>query len=148
MNTYLSWTKMGRNPGRPTSPRPAGRAPLHTMSCLRSRGNVTHSSASESWIGCRVDRVDQKACTRIKGPTTQCKLVSKSPIHLPGRSQAYKCNIGATEGREEPEGGRPRSAGLARARVEAKQTPPTPGEDQKCLGDGGGQMATSPGQLA
>ena len=33
-----------------------------------------------------------------------------------GRSQAYKCNVGTTEGRGEPEGGRPaspRPAGLA-----------------------------------
>ena len=115
---------MGKNPGRPASHRPAGLAHLHTVPRLRSRGNVTCSNASESRIGCRFDQVDRKACTRIKGPTTQCKVVSKSSIHLPGRSQAYKCNVGATEGREEPEGGRPaspRQASLARARVHLKQ---------------------------
>ena len=77
--------------------------------------------------------------------------MSKSAIHLPGRSQAYDCNIGATEGRKEPEGGRlvsPRPAGLARAGVEATQLSPTPGEDQKRPGEGSGQMATSPGQPA
>ena len=41
-----------------------------------------------------------------------------------GRSQAYKCKVGATEGRDEPEGGQPvspRPAGLARACVDVKQ---------------------------
>ena len=99
--------KLGKNPGRPASPRLASLAPLHTASCLRFRGNVTHSNASEKRIGCQFDRVDRKAYTKIKGPTTQCKDMSKSAIHLPGRSQAYECNVGAMEGREEPDGGRP-----------------------------------------
>ena len=93
--------------GRPASPRPAGLAPLQTLSRLRSRGNVTSSSAYEPRIGCRFDRMSRKVYTRIKGPTTQCKVMSMSSIHLPGRSQASTCNVSATEGREEPEGGRP-----------------------------------------
>ena len=59
-----------------------------------------------------------KGCTRIKGPTIQCQDMSKSAIHLPGRSLAYTCNVGATEGPGEPEGGwpaSPRPAGLALA---------------------------------
>ena len=107
--------KLGQNPGRPAYPRPAGLAPPHTRPRLRSRGNVTSSSAFEPRIGCRFDRMDRNAYTRIKGPTTQCKDMSKSAIHLPGRSQASTSNVGATEGREEPEGGRPaspRPAGL------------------------------------
>ena len=62
-----------------------------------------NSSISEPRFGRRFDR---KACTRIKGHTIQRKDLSKSAIHLPGRSQASTCNIGATEGRGEPEGGR------------------------------------------
>ena len=91
-------------------------APLQTLPCLRSRGNVMHSNVSELRIVRRFDRMDRKACTRIKGPTIQRKDMSKSAIHLPGRSQAYNCNVSATEGRGEPEGGRPaspRPAGLA-----------------------------------
>jgi len=106
---------LGQNPGRPAYPRPAGLAPLQTLPRLRSRGIVMNSSVSEPRIGCWFDRMDQKACTRIKGPTIQRKDLSKSAIHLPGRSQASTSNVGATEGREEPEGGRPaspRPAGL------------------------------------
>ena len=39
----------------------------------------------------------------------------------------------------------PRPAGLARAGVEATQLSPTPRDDQKRPGKGGGQMATFPG---
>ena len=92
---------------RPAYPRPAGLAPPRTLPCLRSRSNVTRSSVSELRIGRRFDRMDRKACTRIKGPTTQCKDMSKSAIHFPGRSQASTRNVGATEGRGEPEGGWP-----------------------------------------
>ena len=88
-------------------PRPTGLTPLHTMPRLRSRGDVMYSSVSEPRIGCRFDRMDRKACTRIKGPTIQRKDPSKSGIHLPGRSQASTRNVDATEVREEPEGGRP-----------------------------------------
>ena len=45
---------------------------------------VIHSSASEPWIGCRFNRMDRKACTRIKGPTSQCKDMYKSTIQHPG----------------------------------------------------------------
>ena len=113
----------------------------HALPRLRSRSKVTSSSAFESRIGRRFDRMDRKACTRIKGPTIQHKATSKSAIHLPGRSQAYKCNIGATEGREELEGGRPaspRPAVLARASIAATQLSPTPGDDLKRPGEGGG----------
>ena len=115
---------MGQNPGRPAYPRPAGLAPPHTLPRLQSRGDVMYSSVSEPRIECRFDRMDRKACTRIKGPTTQCKGMSMSSIQLPGRSQASTRNDGATEGRGEPEGGRPaspRPAGLARERVDVKQ---------------------------
>jgi hypothetical protein len=77
--------------------------------------------------------------------------MSRSPIHLPGRSLVYKYNVGAMEGQDVPEGGRPaspRPAGLARARIEVKQLTPTPGEDQKGPGEGSGQMVASPGRLA
>jgi len=98
---------LGQNLGRPAYPRSAGLAPLQTQPRLRSRGIVMNSSVSEPRIGRRFDRMDRKACTRIKGPTIQRKDLSKSAIHLPGRSQAPTSNVGATEGREEPEGGRP-----------------------------------------
>jgi hypothetical protein len=101
------WMDLGKIPGRPTSPRPAGLAPPHTVPHLQSRGNVTRSSTSESRIGCWFNHMDRKACTRIKGPTIQCKDMSKSAIHLLGRSRVYTCNVGATEGRGESEGGRP-----------------------------------------
>ena len=142
---------MGKIPGRPAYPRPAGLASPHTLPHLLSRSNVTSPSASEPRIECRFDRMDRKACTRIKGPTTQCKDISKSAIHLPGRSQASTCNVGATEGRGEPEGGRPTSprlAGLAHAAVEATQLPPTPGGNQGRPRKGGGQMATLLGRPA
>ena len=148
---YQNWTKLGTNPGRPASPRPAGLAPPHTVPRLRSRGNVMHSIASESWSGCQFNRMDRKACTRIKGPTIQCKDTSKSAIHFPGRSQASTYNVGAMEDRGEPVGGRPaspRPARLARAGVEATQLSLTPGEHLRCPGEGGGQMATSPGRPA
>jgi hypothetical protein len=98
---------LGQNQGRPAYPRPASLAPLQTLPRLRSRGIVMNSSVSKPRIGCRFDRMDRKACTRIKGPTIQRKDLSKSAIHLPGRSQASTSNVGAIEGREEPEGGRP-----------------------------------------
>ena len=142
---------MGKIPGRPASPRPAGLAFPRTLPRLRSRSNVTSPSASEPRIGCRFDRMDRKACTRIKGPTIQCKDTSKSAIHFPGRSQASTYNVGAMEDRGEPVGGRPaspRPAGLARAGVEDTQLSSTPGEHLRCPGEGGGQMATSPGQPA
>ena len=148
---YQKCTNLGQNPGRPACPRPVGLAPPHTLPRLQSRGDVMYSSVSEPRIECRFDRMDRKACTRIKGPTIQCKDMSKSAIHLPGRSQAYDCNIGATEGRKEPEGGRlvsPRPAGLARAGVEATHLSLTLGEHLRHPGEGGGQMATSPGRPA
>jgi len=148
---YQNWAEMCRNPSRLASPKPAGLAPPHTKPRLRSRGNVMHSSVSEPRIGCRFDRMDRKACTRIKGPTTQCKDTSKSAIHFPGRSQVSTRNVGATEGRGEPDGGRPaspRPAGLARASVEATQRTTTPGEDQKRPHKESGQMATPPGRPA
>ena len=77
--------------------------------------------------------------------------MSKSAIHLLGRPQVYIRNVGAMEGRGEPEGGwpvSPRLAGLARASVATTQLPPTSGEDLKHPGEGGGQMATSPGRPA
>ena len=144
---HQKWTELGKIPGQAASPRPAGLAPLHTVPRLRARGNVIHSSASESWIGCRFNRMDRKACTSIKGPTIQCKDMSKSAIHLPGIPQVYDCNVGATKGREEPEGGwpaSPRPAGLARACVQSKQATPTSWSDHRRPGEGGGQMATSP----
>ena len=100
---------MGQNPGRPAYPRPAGLAPLQTLPHLQSWGIVMNSSVSEPRIGRRFDRMDRKACTRIKGPTIQRKDMSKSVIHLPGRSQASTSNVGATEGREKPKGGPPAS---------------------------------------
>ena len=133
------------------NPRPTGLAPPHTEPQLRSRGNAMHSSAFESWIGCRFNRIDRKACIRIKGPTIQCKDMSKSAIHLPGRSQAYTCNVGATEGRGEPEGGwpaSPRPAGLACASIAITQLLLTSGEDLKCPGEGGGHVATPLGRPA
>jgi hypothetical protein len=142
---------LGENPGRPAYPRPDSLAPLHTKPPLRSRGNVMHSSVSEPRIGCGFDRMNRKACTRIKGPNTHCKVMSMSSIHLPGRSQASTCNVGATEGREEPEGGRPASprlAGLAHASVAPTQLSPTPGDDLKRSGEGGGHMATPLGRPA
>ena len=90
-------------------PRPTGLAPLQTLPRLRSRGIVMNSSVSEPRIGRRFDRMDRKSCTRIKCPTIQRKDLSKSAIHLPGRSQASTSNVGATEGREEPDGGQPAS---------------------------------------
>ena len=81
-----------------------------------------------------------KGLHTIKGPTIQCRDMSKSAIHLPGRSQAYTCNVGATEGRGELEGGRPASpspAGQARASVATMQLLPTLGEDLKRPGEGG-----------
>ena len=77
--------------------------------------------------------------------------MSKSAIHLLGRSQAYIRNIGAMESRGEPEGGRPvspRLAGLARASVATTQLPPISREDLKHPGEGGGQMATPLGRPA
>ena len=77
--------------------------------------------------------------------------MSMSSIQLLGRSQASTRNDGATEGRGEPEGGRPTSprlAGLAHAAVEATQLPPTPGGNQGCPRKDGGQMATLLGRLA
>ena len=124
---------------------------LHTLPRLRSRGNVMHSNVSEPRIGRQFDRMNRKACTRIKGPTIQCKDMSKSAIHLLGRSQAYKCNVSVTEGQEEPEGGRPaspRPASLARAGVEATQLSPTTREDLKRPGEGGGHVATLLGRPA
>ena len=88
-------------------PRPTGLALLQTLPHLQSRGIVMNSSVSEPRIGRRFDRMDRKACTRIKEPTIQRKAMSKSAIHLPGRSEASTCNVGATEGRGEPEGGWP-----------------------------------------
>ena len=79
---------------------------------------------------------------------------NSSPSHrftTQTRSQAYKGNVGATEGRDGPEGGRPaspRPAGLARATVEATQLSPTPGEDLKHPGEGGGHVATPLGRPA
>ena len=136
---------MGQNPGRPAYPRPAGLAPPHTRPRLRSRGDIMQPNVSEPRIRRRFDRMDRKSCTRIKGPTIQRKAISKSAIHLPGRSQASTCNIDATEGRGEPEGGQqasPRPAGLARVAIEATQLPPTPGGNQGRPRKGGGQMAT------
>ena len=137
--------------GRPASLRSAGLAPLQILPRLRSRGNVMHSNVSKPRIGCRFDCMDRKACTRIKGPTIQCKDMSKLAIHLPGRSQAYICNVGAMEGRGEPEGGwpaSPRPAGLACASVAITQLLLTSGEDLKCPGEGGGHVATPLGRPA
>ena len=87
----------------------------------------------------------------IKGPTSQLKPKSKSVIHLPGPITSVECNVGATEGRDVPERGRPGSLrldGLARACVEVKQPTPTLGGDQERPGEGGGQTATSLGRPA
>ena len=129
---YQSWTKLGKIPGRPASLRPAGLSPPHTVAYLRSRGNVTHSNASESWIGCRFDQTDRKALAWIQGPTSQLKFKCKSVIHLPGQITRVECNVGAAEARDVPERGRAaslRPAGLAHARVEVKQL-----HTDKCVG--------------
>ena len=87
----------------------------------------------------------------IKGPTSQLKPKSKSVIHLPGPITSVECNVGATEGRDVPERGRPatlRPVGLAHARVKAMQPTPTLRGDQERPGEGGGQMATSLGRPA
>jgi len=115
---------LSKIPGRPAYPRSASLAPRHTLPRLRSRSKVTSSSAFESRIGRRFDRMDRKACTRIKGTTIQRKAMSMSAINLHGRSQASTCNVGATEGRGEPEGGRPashRPAGLALAAFQLRK---------------------------
>ena len=57
----------------------------------------------------------KRLAQRSKAPPFSAKDLSKSAIHLLGRSQASTSNVGAIEGREEPEGGRsasPRPAGL------------------------------------
>ena len=84
------WTKSGKIPGRPASPRPAGLAPPRTLPRLRSRSNVTSPRASEPRIGCRFDRMDGKACTRIKGPTTQCKDMSVDGHYFPFWPSTYR----------------------------------------------------------
>ena len=142
---------MVKIPGRPAYPRSASLAPRHTLPRLRSRSKVTSSSAFESRIGRRFDRMDRKACTRIKGTTIQRKAMSESAIHLPGRSQASTCNVSAMEGRGEPEGGwpaSPRPAGLACASVATTQLSPTSGEDLKRPGEGSGHVATPLGRPA
>jgi hypothetical protein len=55
--------------GKTRQTRPAGLAPLQTFPRLWSRGNVMQLNVSEPRIGCQFDRMDWKACTRIKGPT-------------------------------------------------------------------------------
>ena len=42
---------------------------------------VYKSSSPESRIGSRFDRMDRKACTKNKGPTTQYQLGSRAAIH-------------------------------------------------------------------
>ena len=109
---------MGQNPGRPAYPRPAGLAPLHIEPRLRSRGNVMHPNASKPRIERRFVRMDRKACTRIKGPTIQCKDMSKSAIQHPGvitsvESQRW-WNGGPAQARE-------RLAGLALSAFELRK---------------------------
>jgi len=61
------------------------------------------------------------------------------------QSQASTYDVGATEGRGAPEGGRPaypRAAGLVTVCVKTKQLSPTPGMNQERPGEGGGQTAT------
>ena len=127
---------MGTNPGRPAYPRPAGLAPLRSVPRLQSRGKVTHPQCSESWIGRQFDRMDRKALTWIKGPTRQCQIKHKSVKHLPGTITSVhvrrRCNGG-------PRGARGRPGGQVTACVKTKQLSPTPGVNQECPGEGGGQ---------
>ena len=78
---------------------PLGRLDWHPWrSChILDLGAKWHThNASESWIECRFDWMDRKACTRIKGPTTQRELMFKS-VTLE-QSQASRHNIGGMDG--------------------------------------------------
>ena len=70
--------------------------------------------------------MDRKALALIQRPTRQPKIKRESVIHFSGESTNVECDVGATEGRDGREGGRPaspRPTGLAHARVDQKQPP-------------------------
>ena len=106
-----SWAKIGRKWAWTQADRPhLGRPAWHpNKPChIFDPGTMWHECiTSESWIERRFDQMDRKACTRIKGPTTQWELASKSVIQHPKVITSVECNIGITEGRDVLEGGRP-----------------------------------------
>ena len=101
------WANLGKNLGRPASPRPAGLASLKTRPRLQTSGNVTCSRGSELRVRPWFDWMDQKACTKNKRATTQYQLRSRAVIHHRGKSPECRGNVSTTEGRVGPEGGRP-----------------------------------------
>ena len=94
-------------------------------------------------MGVSLIKWTERFAQRSKDPQLNTNLGPGQRSTTMARSQVCRGNVGATEGRDGPEGGRrasPRPAGL-QPRVEATQQTPTPGTDQEHPGEGGGQMA-------
>jgi len=136
------WTKLGANPGRPASPRPAGLAPPRTWSRLRTSGNVTHSWGSESRVGSWFNWIHRKASTSIQRFTRQPKVTSISRTHFPGKCIRAEQSLGKVRGRDGPEGGRPAQQLQQPGKPNCQ---PTPGRDQSRCPKGGGHVAATPG---
>ena len=114
MSSDFMWTcaKIGRKwvktqADQPLLGRPAWH-PWRQCHVFDPEAKLHSHNASESWIERRFDRMDRKSCTRIKRPTTQWELVSKSSIHHPGKitSVQLQCrrNRGPTRARVRPAG--------------------------------------------
>ena len=85
------------------------------------------------------------------GPHFSDKPLNQNPNRLEEHQKTLDQRDKPTEGQDELEPGRPaslRPAGLARGCVGPKQLTPTPGEDQRRPGEGGGHVATILGRPA
>jgi hypothetical protein len=79
-----------------------------------------------------------------KDPQLSANSCPSQQSNTQWRLQAYKCNVGATEGQEKQEGGRP--AGLALSASKPSNWSPTPGVNQERPEVGGGHVATPLGR--
>ena len=103
---------MGKIPGRPASPRPAGLAPPKTHPRLRTSDNVTQSRGSKSRVRPWINWKQRKASTSIQRFTRQPKITKIAETHFPGDYPRAEQGIGQVRGRYGPEGGQPTSPKL------------------------------------
>ena len=96
---------MGKIPGRPASPRPAGLAPPQARPRLRTSDNVTQSRGSKSRVRPWLHWKHRKASTSIQRFTRQPKITKIAGTYFPGDYPRAEQSLSQVRGRDGPEEG-------------------------------------------